>query len=288
MTAAHTTVQRTESAEVPEHAPGRSATSPAPRGAPSTRSPLALRFWRLYSRWRVQRSLAGVFVSGLDTVRAKLAEGPVILASTHVSWWDGLIMVLLDEALRAEGHVVVEATTMNRMPWLRGIGAIPLDRSGGASARAGLRAAASVLDRPGRLVWIFPQGRQRPAWLRPLDLQPGVALLARMAHAPIIPVALTYAFREDPAPAAIVHFGDPVPPDQLEPALIAGLASIDRFLEPGAPGLGQGAPPPATPPVATREESLTNAVYTVLIAPPGTRAEEGFWARLLARFTGRS
>ncbi len=239
----------------------------------SARSPLAVAAWRLYTRWRVRRGLDGVYVAGLAETRARLAEGPVVFAATHVAWWDGLVMLLVDEALGAEGHVLVEASTLRRLPWLRSVGALALDR-GGLAARAGLRAAAAVLDRPGRAVWIFPQGRQRPPWLRPLGIRPGVGLVARASGAPIVPVALTYTFREGDRPAALVHLGSPVPADRLEEALVAGLEVVDRFLDPGAGGPS----PPATPPPAS-------AGFFPIVASASSRTDRGLGARLLSLFS---
>jgi len=226
------------------------------------RHPSAVRLWRAYCGWRVRRSLGGVWVSGLDEARARLADGPVILAATHVAWWDGLLVTLAGAALGAEDFVLVDAPTLTRLPWLARVGALAVDRTGGARARPGIRAAAAVLDRPGRALWIYPQGRQRPAWLRPLDVQPGAGLVARLSGAPIVPVALTYAFREDATPAAILHFGPPVPAADLESALVEGLARVDHFLDTGAPG------------------------FVPLTAAPAARADRGVGARLLSLFTG--
>jgi 1-acyl-sn-glycerol-3-phosphate acyltransferase len=210
-----------------------------------------------------------VWVSGLARTRARLAEGPVVIASTHVAWWDGLVMTLVDEALGAEGHVVLESATLDRLPFLRKIGAIGLDR-GGLAARPGLRSAAATLDRPGRTAWIFPQGRQRPPWLRPLGVLPGVGMLARMARAPIVPAALTYAFREDARPAALLHLGEPVEAPALEAALIDGLAQVDTFLESAGPGgvAGGRAPPPQE--------------FEPLLPVKSHRVDHGLGARLLA------
>lgn len=243
---------------------------PSTRSEPSThtdtsvgyrRHPVAVRLWRAYCRWSVGRSLGGVWVAGLDDTRARLAEGPLLLAATHVSWWDGLVVTVAGAALGAEDFVWVDAPTVRRLPWLTRVGAIAVDRSGGARARAGVRAAAAVLDRPGRALWVYPQGRQRPAWLRPLGVQPGIGLLARQSNAPVVPVALQYAFREDARPAAILHFGAPVPAADLEAALVEGLARVDRFLDDGDPS------------------------FVPLSTPPRARTDRGLGARLLALYS---
>jgi hypothetical protein len=84
--------------------------------------------------------------------------------------------------------------------------------------------------------WIFPQGHQRPAHLRPLGLARGVGVLASGGDAAVVPVALSYAFREGPAPTICVSFRPPVevprrgPPLALERAIEAGLERNDDFV----------------------------------------------------------
>ena len=138
---------------------------------------------------------------------------------------------------------------------------MPLDRSRPGSADAGLTAAADYLDRPGRSVWIFPQGRQRPAWLRPLDLKRGVQRIGQRAGAPIVPVSIQYGFREHAVPSAVFDFGPPLPStapvDVLEAALCAGLDRIDDFFT------GDG------------------ARFSPLLAPRTGRSEDGIGSRLL-------
>jgi hypothetical protein len=102
-----------------------------------------------------------------------------------------------------------------------------------------MQRAAMLLQRPRHVLWIFPQGRQRAAHLRPLGLQSGVRWLSRTSGAHVVPVALSYAFREAAEPSILVSFGAPVAPGTaglmaaLEDRLIASLARIDRFVENG-------------------------------------------------------
>jgi 1-acyl-sn-glycerol-3-phosphate acyltransferase len=188
-----------------------------------------------WARWMLRRKAArgldGVFVSGLDRVRGLLERGPVVLAANHVGWWDGPLMVLVDAALGAEGAFLVDAASVRKMPYLRWIGGIPLDRSSAVAMRPAFRDATRWLA-PGRALWIFPQGRERPSWVRPLGLERGHEVLAR--HAPVVPVSIAYAFRGAPHPAAMLHFGPPT--SDLEAGLIDGLDRIDAWLERGGDG----------------------------------------------------
>ena len=195
------------------------------------RVPWFVRLGRRYVRRSLQRGLDGVMVAGLSSARQVAAERPVILAANHVGWWDSFLVITLDEALGTEGYALMDAASIQRMPYFAWLGALPLDLS---SPRAGLRQAAALLNGAGRAVWIFPSGRHRPPHLRPLEFQPGVRLLARLApEAAVVPIAVQYAFAESPAPGAWVHVGGPVPVKDLEAAVEAGLAHIDRALAGG-------------------------------------------------------
>lgn len=215
---------------------------------PPSRSPWFLALARRYARRRLVRGLDGLYVAGLEAARAEANRAPVILAANHVGWWDSFLVVALDEALGTEGYALMDAESIRRLPFFARMGALPVERGGRASARAGLALAAGKLDRPRRALWMFPQGRHRPAHLRPLGFEGGIRLLARIAPAAsIIPTAFQYAWREQPGPAAFVHLGRAIPApaltiERLESAVEAGLREIDAMLA------GERAPFPALVP----------------------------------------
>jgi 1-acyl-sn-glycerol-3-phosphate acyltransferase len=204
--------------------------------AGDTRRPAFLRLARRYTRHRVARSLDGLWVSGLDGARAALADRPLILAPNHVAWWDTLLLVMLDQALGGLSWAAMDARNLQKLPFLGWIGALPLDRSSPDRAKECLRACAELLDRPGRALWMFPQGRQRPAHLRPLDLKPGLVTLYSANPLDVVAVSLNYVFLEADRPAAVVRFSAPIPAASVdgrtllpavEHALLDGLAAID-------------------------------------------------------------
>ncbi len=204
--------------------------------AGDTRHPAFLALARSYTRRRVARQLDGVWVAGLDEARAALAGRPLIFASNHVAWWDTLLLVVIDEALGGEGWAIMDAANLRKLRFLGWVGALPLDRSSPERSRACLESCADLLDRPGRCLWIFPQGRQRPAHLRPLDLKHGVLIMHARRPVDVIAVSLNYLYLERDRPAALLRFSAPLPGSQLggsallpavEAALLDGLADID-------------------------------------------------------------
>jgi len=183
--------------------------------------PEAVSLARAYARWRIGRDLDGLHVIGLEEARAALAAGPVIFAANHVGWWDGLVGLVLDDALAADSRVLAERATVRRLPFLAAMGFVGLRAST-------LRGVFGFLDRPGRATWIYPQGRHRAAHLRPLGFRPGAAFIAR-GGAALVPVSIQYVFRDHSAPAVYVRFGAAVPGDALEDAVSAGLDALDAL-----------------------------------------------------------
>ena len=182
--------------------------------------PFAVRLGRAYARWRIGKELDGLHVDGLEHALAAMAAGPVVFAANHVGWWDGLLSMALDDVLDAHARTLVDPGTVARLPFLRAMGFVGL-------RGAALGRVRRFLDRSGRTVWIFPQGRHRPAHLRPLGFHPGAGFLARDG-AVLVPVSIQYIFRDHSAPAACVCFGEPVSAEGLEAAVSAGLERLDQ------------------------------------------------------------
>lgn len=245
--------------------PAVNAVAPARRDA---KRPWALALARRYARRSLRRSFDGVFVHGLDDVIALTRQGPVIFAANHVCWWDAFALVLVDEACGTDGRVLMDEQNLARLPFFGAIGALPISTTGGARVRRQLADATATLKGPGRTLWIFPQGRQRAWHLRPLGFQPGLALLARRAGVPVIPVSLAYPWQEAPRPSLVLRFGPPVDGSDVaavEAAVAAGLDAIDAAVD-------------------GRDLASQGTVLVPSTSPRGT--EDGFFARLLRRLMG--
>jgi len=190
--------------------------------AGDTRRQAFLRVARRYVRRRLTRELDGVWVSGLAEARAALAQRPLIFVANHVAWWDALLLLPLDAALGGTGWAVVDSRSLRSLPFFGWVGALPLDRSSPQRSRECLQACADLLDRPGRGVWVFPQGRQRPAHLRPLDLKTGLGVMHARSPVDLVAVSINYVFLERSRPAAVVRFSAPIAGASLAGASLAG------------------------------------------------------------------
>lgn len=215
------------------------AVSKTSRAPDVRRKPAFVALARRYVQRRLAREFDGFFIEGLDRARELAAGEPLILAANHVAWWDALLAIQLDWLLGAESYCLMDAENLRRLPFFGWTGAVPLRRDVARAAHADLRAAATLLDRPGRMLWIYPQGHQRRAHLRPLGLHSGVRLLARDSGARVLPMSLDYAYREAPVPAIVASFSEPIDAIQapllptLEARLCEGLQRVDRFVDRG-------------------------------------------------------
>ncbi|HEY8553798.1 MAG TPA: lysophospholipid acyltransferase family protein [Burkholderiales bacterium] len=116
------------------------------------------------------------------------AEGPVLVASNHVSGLDPLLLIA---ASRRPLRFMIAREEYERwwFKWLfRAIGCIPVDRS--RDPHKAFYAARRALE-AGEVVALFPQGRIHPDHLPPIPLRRGVVVLAHMTGAPILPVRIT-------------------------------------------------------------------------------------------------
>jgi 1-acyl-sn-glycerol-3-phosphate acyltransferase len=130
------------------------------------------------------------WAEGLEHVPA---TGPAIVASNHLSFSDSLFMPLVVPRRVTFLAKSDYFTGRGIKGWLtrvffRGIGQVPIDRSGGKASEAAIRAALKILGR-GDLLGIYPEGTRSPDG-RLYRGKTGVARMALEAKVPVIPVAM--------------------------------------------------------------------------------------------------
>jgi 1-acyl-sn-glycerol-3-phosphate acyltransferase len=120
-------------------------------------------------------------------------RGPAILASNHLSFSDSFF---LPTVVPRRITFIAKADYFNgrglkgrlTAAFFKGVGQLPVDRSGGGAGEAALRAGAKVLHE-GRLFGIYPEGTRSPD-ARLYRGKTGIARLALESGAPVIPVAM--------------------------------------------------------------------------------------------------
>lgn len=190
---------------------GSNAAGPAARAVVPTYSETTMRLFELgFSRWRARRLHTRV----LDMPHRMLDDVPLVFVANHTSWWDGFLIRDIQRYVRPGRSLysVMTAEELRRNPFLRRIGAVPLDPQSTSSTLALLRALQDVTraERGACITW-FPQGRIAPAWQRPLDFRRGIELLVR-AIGPcwLLPVGIHIEPLNRAAPTAFVSAGTPV------------------------------------------------------------------------------
>ena len=121
------------------------------------------------------------------------AEGPAILASNHNAVWDSVFLpMMLDREVvfmgKADYFTGTGLKGWMTKEFMRAVGTIPVDRTGGRASEAALNAGLKRL-RDGELFGIYPEGTRSPDG-RLYRGKTGVARLALLSGAPVIPVAM--------------------------------------------------------------------------------------------------
>ena len=121
------------------------------------------------------------------------AEGPAILASNHNAVWDSVFLpMMLDREVVFMGKADYFTGTGFKgwvtKEFMRAVGTIPVDRSGGKASQAALQAGIDRL-RSGQLFGIYPEGTRSPDG-RLYRGKTGVARIALATGAPVVPVAM--------------------------------------------------------------------------------------------------
>jgi 1-acyl-sn-glycerol-3-phosphate acyltransferase len=130
------------------------------------------------------------YVIGAENVPA---EGGAIFASNHLSFSDSIFLPLVVERRITFLAKADYFTGAGFKGWLtakffRGVGQLPVDRSGGSASEAALRTGLRILRR-GECLGIYPEGTRSPDG-RLYRGKTGVARMALEAEVPVLPVAM--------------------------------------------------------------------------------------------------
>lgn len=161
-------------------------------------------------------------------------DGPAILASNHLAVIDSFFLPLM---IRREVVFMGKSDYFTGKglkgkavaAFMRGVGTIPVDRSGGKASEAALRTGLKRLQQ-GELFGIYPEGTRSPDG-RLYRGKTGVARLALESGAPVIPVAMIGTNIAQPIGTKIpkLHRIGIVVGEPLDFSRYQGMAS-DRFV----------------------------------------------------------
>lgn len=148
--------------------------------------------------WFLKRVVVGpilnlLFRPWVDGEQNIPEKGAAIFASNHLSFSDSFFLPLVVPrrmTFVAKADYFTGTGMKGRLTaaFFRGVGQIPIDRSGGAASSGALQSGLSVL-RKGEFFGIYPEGTRSPDG-RLYKGKTGVARLALEAKVPVIPVAM--------------------------------------------------------------------------------------------------
>lgn len=182
----------------------------------------------------LRRRFHNIRVAGAEHLEALDRRRPIVGCVNHANWWDGFVLYALSHALVSHDiHLAMEECNLRRYPFFPWMGAFGLDLG---NPGAGLRYAARLLrGAPGRLVWMFVQGRLAPAQA-PIEAKGGALWLAEKAGAQVLPLVIRYEWLAESRPTILVRIGAALPAETTATELSAvmnGLfAKIDAALDP--------------------------------------------------------
>ena len=215
---------------------------------PARKSALFNAWFAGHARSRIHKTFGKVLVRGLEAARMTAERAPVVVVSNHTSWWDPLVVLHLSQhLLKTDGYALMDAKNLRRLPFFALVGAFGVDLDQPADGAAAIMFAARLLREPGKLVWIFPQGRERPVTERPLGFKAGAAEIARVAKKAVsIPAAIRYEFNGEEKPHLYVSFGEAMSPERdvekgREKQEMAVGQELDRLEQAVRGGAGGGA-----------------------------------------------
>jgi len=179
---------------------------------PAQKRPRLERFLAAMNRRILRKHFQRVHAGGMSHVWSLDRTRPIILYGNHSCWWDGLMEFFFSaDVFHFDAYLMMEERQLHRYDFFRWIGAFSVNRESPRDALRSIQYAASLFERPGRVLWIYPQGVMRPNDLRPLGFYAGTARLLELLHVPqVLPVAHRYEFLMEQRPEAFSLFGPPV------------------------------------------------------------------------------
>lgn len=129
----------------------------------------------------LQFRLMGWKVRGVENVPA---EGPIIIVSNHISWWDPILVAC--SVPRKMSYMAKEELFKIPLlgPIIQRLGVFPVKR--GKGDMSAIRNSLSIL-KEGRALGLFPEGTRSKSGELQKGL-PGMVMLMEKSKAPIVPV----------------------------------------------------------------------------------------------------
>ncbi|MBU7599925.1 1-acyl-sn-glycerol-3-phosphate acyltransferase [Streptomyces sp. P38-E01] len=146
-------------------------------------------------------------VEGIEHVPG---SGPVILAGNHLTFIDSVVLPIVSRRqvffIGKDEYVTGRGLKGRLMAWFfTGVGMVPVDRDGSHGGVAALMTGRRILEE-GRVFAIYPEGTRSPDG-RLYRGRTGIARMALMTGAPVVPFALIGTDRVQPTGKGMPRLG---------------------------------------------------------------------------------
>ena len=178
----------------------------------------------------LRRRFHGLYVFGAEHLRTLDPTLAVVGCVNHTNWWDGFVLYVLSwRLLPHDIYLAMEEKNLRRYRFFTWMGVFGIDLADRRAALPGMRYALRLL-RPGRLVWMFVQGRLLSAGL-PVEVRPGALFLAHRTGARLLPLVLRYEWLSESRPSIFVNVNAPMPATTTATELAAVLDTLYAQLQ---------------------------------------------------------
>ncbi len=169
------------------------------------------KIFAIYNQNLLKRRFHSIQVSGLDFLREKDRQLPLIIYANHSSWWDGLAAFQISYNTKLDSFIIMEEKQLRKLYLFRKLGAFSIIRENAREAYKSLNYAAELLKKNvNRTLWIFPQGEILPNDIRPLKFYNGLTkIVEKVGNCYVLPVAFRYEFLGNYKPEIFVQIGEP-------------------------------------------------------------------------------
>ncbi|MCD8193964.1 MAG: lysophospholipid acyltransferase family protein [Tannerellaceae bacterium] len=129
-----------------------------------------------YSGKRMEAAFRAIHLIGEQQDNGK----PVLMIANHFCWWDGFIQYRLNKHyLHRKFHVMMLEDQLKKYPFLNGCGAYSVRRQSRDIINT-LEYSAELLNDPGNMVLLFPQGKIESIHTPYIQFEKGLAFLLRL------------------------------------------------------------------------------------------------------------
>jgi 1-acyl-sn-glycerol-3-phosphate acyltransferase len=175
-------------------------------------SPRLVSLFTRYGERYLARHFHAVRLSHAERPDAEALRGrPLIIHLNHPSWWDPLMGLLLARRIfPGRRHFApIDAAGLEKYRFFAKLGFFGIQPGTARGARRFLEVSQALLAQPETVLWITAGGRFADPRERPVRLRPGLgALIQRLDHVTVLPLALEYPFWEERTPEALARFGE--------------------------------------------------------------------------------